>query len=230
MVPSPVARNSPQPEDPIYFGSLCFIPHAPAALPIFEALLEGVDLTFGIIRLRADRSSILRLPDAIRPTATTSTSSLDILETAESESASIYLDDDLYPEDAIYPVKRDADDCVQDESCYINSSMTTPTRPVQVYMANLGETTGDSQSSHGRCETITLSESAMARVQAAVTGGTPLGSDVTREELMAYQKLLYEQAQRLRRRTEELDALQRRAEASSERRAQLSSLRSSASV
>ena len=108
--------------------------------------------------------------------------------------------------------------------------MTTPTHPVQVYMANSGERTGDSQSSHGRRKTITPSESAMARVQAAVTGGTPLGSDVTREELMVYQKLLYEQAQRLRRRTEELDALQRRAEASSEWRAQLSSLRSSVSV
>ena len=63
-----------------------------------------------------------------------------------------------------------------------------------------------------------------------MTGGTPLEPDATREELMVYQKLLYEQAQRLRRRTEELDARQCRAKESSKWRAQLSSLRSSALV
>ena len=64
-------------------------------------------------------------------------------------------------------------------------------------MANPSERTGDSQESPRRRETISISESAMARVRAAVTGGTPLGPEATREELMAYQRILYDQAKEL---------------------------------
>ena len=117
VVPNPAACDLPHPEDPIYFGSLCFTPHAPVALPIFEALQDGVDLTFGVIRLRADRFGILCLPDAIHPTATSTSSpnsvaescspdlASDFLEATESESSSVYLDDDLYTEDTICPVE-----------------------------------------------------------------------------------------------------------------------------
>ena len=118
-----------RPEDPIYFGSLCFTPHAPEARPIFDSLHEGVTLTFGIVRLRADRHGILRLPDAARtvtlgssPLSTSTTGyspgSLpnDSLEIAESETASIYSDNDFYPESPRSPVECDADTCARSNS------------------------------------------------------------------------------------------------------------------
>ena len=76
--------NLPYSEDPIYFGSLCFTPHASAALPIFETLQGSVDLTFGIIRLRTDFFVTLRLPDAIRPTATLTSSPSLVVEPTSS--------------------------------------------------------------------------------------------------------------------------------------------------
>ena len=60
MVPISAVYDTPYSEDPIYFGSLCFTPQAPAVHPIFDALLEGVDLMFGVMRFRVDRAGILR--------------------------------------------------------------------------------------------------------------------------------------------------------------------------
>ena len=193
--PSPTTQAPAGPEDPIYFGSLCFTPHTQKARAIFGSLRKNVPLTFGIVRLLADRHGILRLPDAVRPATTNpspspisprehpsdgfindsletaeSTSSSptplsehssgdlindsletaesksssptplsehssgdlvnDPLETAGSECSSVYLNDAVYPEDVVSPVKLDTDKRAQSKNRFLNSMQPATTRPI----------------------------------------------------------------------------------------------------
>src|SRR5664279_1600947 len=67
--PAPDAANcnSSTPTESMFFGSISFVPHLPDFSPAFDALHEGVNLTFGDFRFHVIREGVLRFPDPPHP-------------------------------------------------------------------------------------------------------------------------------------------------------------------
>src|SRR5664279_4813201 len=236
--PAPNLANysSSTPVEPMFFGSLSFVPHLSAFSPAFDALHEGVNLTFGDFHFHATREGVLRFPDPPRHQATESTvssiaSSTPIVATpsppqiasvgdTESNLAmTIFLDrDSCHPMAAEKSVDSDVDDRADSESCNSSRSPVHRMNIAQVYMADSNENI----TSAGRRTHVTITQETLDRIRAAIAGGTPMPEDAHREDLMAYHRILYEQQQGLAQLQVELDERRRRAEASSQRLAALS--------
>ena len=217
--------NSTVPEDPICFGSLDFTPRRPA----FDSLSKGVELMLGDLRFCVSKVGVLRLKDSAPAPATKPTSSSTPTVTPaslptcppggpDSTPASVFcIDCDAHH--IVGPTNldecqsgsgmRDACDCTGYESCNSSDNPTHRATLAQVYMAGLGTGNGEVETR----TTIIISPEAMARAQAAVNGGVPMAEDATREDLMAYHRLLREQQTLLANAREELDERRRLADA-----------------
>ena len=74
--------DSPDLQQPIYFGSLGFHPHSPVVQSAFEELQAGVEASFGKLRFYVNKWGTLRLtdapPSASEEPAASSTSSAEV--------------------------------------------------------------------------------------------------------------------------------------------------------
>ena len=150
---------------------------------------------------------------------------------AESSFAPIFCVecDSYHSVSGVTPVGSDYGDFADDESCNSSAYPTPRVIPAQVYMADIADNAPPEGTPTGSRVPVPISEAAMARARAAISGGVPMPEDASREELMAYHHLLKQAHDQMHRTRVEFDERRQQADESSERRRQLSSTRQSSS-
>ena len=237
--PTSAIYDSPAAGEPICFGSLDFTPHSPASRPAFSSLHEGMDLAFGAFHFHVNTVGALRLPEQIRSAPAEPTSPSAVLAPSSPSSVGSSGEPDFTPT-TIFCVDCDAHHVAESEPT--PSGITTSTPPItraataartrRVFSVRLINSATEPRTRTVKQPTGPPSTSLRrpgTRQRQALRGSVPMPEDASREDLMAYHNLLHQQQLGWLRHKRNSTNASELADASSVRRAQLSSLHASAS-
>ena len=185
---------------------------------VFKSLRGSLDLAFGDLHFYVNNLGVLRLPNQIHPTATdstkppatitiSSTSSVGSSDEPESASTSIYCSDC----DAHHAITESGVIFEHDSNNFFNDidNFDRNPRPTHLLCAAIDPLTGAEETDERRTEreniekanadalrarvnasVLVIPEASWAKARAAVRDNTAMPDDSTREDLLAYNRLL----------------------------------------